>query len=450
MKRTLAMLAAIMLPFVAMSASYTNSFVRNGVTYVQRGGLTVKDYVVTNITSSGSSNMTTNDVCNIVTNEISEGWSEWHYKWYNLDTGVYFPTNFAQITWNGSAWEEPSDFPQGMWPPLDGDITDANVSFFEFEDGSDNGINATRQPITRNALGLSRLIDLPPLTNDVPSMISSAAQAAISTNNPAFVAAVTNCPVVIAAADGTTIGEFGEYGTLGALLAALAAAITWLKANKADASSLPYALVDVTPTAGAPFVLAECFPIKYMDGGSTVTISATDAGDLDVDESETPGMAYEVSHNGTTLFGVSSNGFLYVLLDMSVTFGDPATTPSEGETQVFGFTPTAQLTDRSINAVSLTADASLVFPAQTADKARDFVVRLTLTETNDVVPSVTFPADVAYETEGGEWPDLTEAGTYIVRLTEVPKASESETARFFLQCSSAVADATPPSAGGGV
>ena len=75
-------------------------------------------------------------------------------------------------------------------------------------------------------------------------------------------------------------------------------------------------------------------------------------------------------------------------------------------------------------------------------------VRLTLTETNDVVPSVTFPADVAYETDGGEWPDLTEAGTYIVRLTEVPTASESETARFFLQCSSAVADATPPSAGG--
>ena len=123
----------------------------------------------------------------------------------------------------------------------------------------------------------------------------------------------------------------------------------------------------------------------------------------------------------------------YALVDVTVTNG------------------TATLTDRAINAVSLSAAATLAFPAvQTTGKARDFVVRLTLVETNNVVPSVTFPADVEYETEGGEWPDLTEAGTYIVRLTEVPTASESETARFFLQCSSAVADATPPSAGGDV
>ena len=70
MKRLLAILAAIILPFAAFSASYTNSFVRNGVTYVQRGGLTIRDYVITNIDENAiGSSMTTNDVKNIVTNE---------------------------------------------------------------------------------------------------------------------------------------------------------------------------------------------------------------------------------------------------------------------------------------------------------------------------------------------------------------------------------------------
>jgi hypothetical protein len=72
----------------------------------------------------------------------------------------------------------------------------------------------------------------------------------ISTNNAAFVAAVTNCPVVIAAADGITLGDFGEYGTLGSLLAALAAAITWLKTNKANKTDLPYPFAEPTLSNG--------------------------------------------------------------------------------------------------------------------------------------------------------------------------------------------------------
>lgn len=226
-------------------------------------------------------------------------------------------------------------------------------------------------------------------------------------------------------------------------------------ASKADASSLPYALVTVTPTAGAPFVLAECFPIKYEDADTSVahTVQLTDISHITLTFDETSGK-YEVFDSGFSdvypVFLLNADGTYYSEgRDVGdVTFGasdDPAVA---GTTQVLGFTPTYALTDRAINAVSLSAAATLVFPAQTAGKARDFVVRLTLTETNNAVPSVTFPADVAYETEGGEWPDLTEAGTYIVRLTEVPTVGVSETARFFLQCSSAVADATPPSAGG--
>lgn len=57
----------------------------------------------------------------------------------------------------------------------------------------------------------------------------------VSTNNPAFVAAVTNCPVAIAASDAEALTEWGIYGgggTIGALLAALAAAVAALKRGK--------------------------------------------------------------------------------------------------------------------------------------------------------------------------------------------------------------------------
>ena len=233
--------------------------------------------------------------------------------------------------------------------------------------------------------------------------------------------------------DNAQLANGAGYATTAAMNAALAL--------KADAASLPYALADVTPTAGAPFVLAACFPIKYTDGGSTVTIAATDAGDLDVDESETPGVAYEVSHNGTTLFGVSSNGFLYVLLDMSVTFGDPATTPSEGETQVLGFTPTAQLTDRAINAVSLSADATgitLVFPAAQTGKVRDFLVRLTIPAGD--APQIAYPEGVTFENADGSFPEIntdeSAAASTLLMFTETAPAitgDNSTPARFLVK-----------------
>lgn len=77
---------------------------------------------------------------------------------------------------------------------------------------------------------------LPPLTN---GLISASY---IATNNPAFVEAVTNCPVVVAGGSGEdgdddSPFDFAKYGTIGALLAAVAAAATWLKSNKMDSTS---------------------------------------------------------------------------------------------------------------------------------------------------------------------------------------------------------------------
>lgn len=508
------------LDFGTQDGSATWSFARTNI--VTRSW-TPADRVLYESSGGGTSGLSTNDVCNIVTNEVAVGVGDWrispYYGGYWKVLDQWMPSVGTWQIWFTNV---------STSAVTDGIVVtgDENASALNVEVEGD-AVPIVRDAEIRNAIGLARLVDLPPLTNGLPAQISSAVNsamggylpmtngtgsvvwdasdrlivnlgtltvgpgeiyasagtislegtsdgftynsspvatadtlstiaqaatnytdettiAAINTNNPAFVAAVTNCPVVIAAADGTTLGEFGEYGTLGALLAALAAAITWLKTNKADASSLPYALVTVAPTPGAPFVLADCFPIKYTDGGSTVEITADDAniGILDNGES-----GYTIEYNAETIFFCSAEGIYTDSAVDGLTFGANEDTP-DSSTQVLGFTQTATLTDRAINAVSLSADATMTFPAQTAGKARDFVVRLTLTETDNVVPSVTFPADVAYETEGGEWPDLTEAGTYIVRLTEVPKASESETARFFLQCSSAVADATPPSAGG--
>lgn len=220
-----------------------------------------------------------------------------------------------------------------------------------------------------------------------------------------------------------------------------ALAFNLLDQGKADTTSLPYALVNAT-VQNVLYVPAYAFPIYVPRSGETIA----DNSGVKIIPDGTDGYVLATNQGLIPLALYDLDGTLSSVLE-EATYGKDTASETSAPPNLDSI-PTVFLTDRASNAVSLTADATLAFPAQTAGKARDFVVRLTLTETNNVVPSVTFPADVAYETEGGEWPDLTEAGTYIVRLTEVPKASVSETARFFLQCSSAVADATPPSAGG--
>lgn len=100
-------------------------------------------------------------------------------------------------------------------------------------------------------------------------------KAYIATNNPAFVAAVTNCPVAIAAGDAEALTQWGIYGgggTIGALLAALAAAVAALKKKKMPLYPVggtgnpvnatyesrvltisPFSMAAYTPTANAAF-----------------------------------------------------------------------------------------------------------------------------------------------------------------------------------------------------
>ena len=346
-----------------------------------------------------ASGITTNDVCAIVTNEVATGWSKWAWT-------------------DGGDWGTPYyDDGVGEWlcDSMNGavegttDINATSITYFLWDAELEQDLHhtATRTRLTRNALGLARLVDLPQLTNDVPYMISSAAQAAISTNNPAFITAVTNCPVVIATMDGTTLGEFGEYGTLGALLAALAAAITWLKTNKADASSLPYALVTVTPTAGTPFVLAACFPITYTDNGSTVTITAADAGDLSVDWDEGDD-CYYVSYSTSRIFVAFRNGEFSSSIANGLEFND--TDPEAMSwSQALGFTPTYTLADRTTNRVTLASPLpengiALAFPAPVDGKVRDFLLRLEIPAGD--APQIAYPEGVTFENADGEFPEI--------------------------------------------
>ena len=239
--------------------------------------------------------------------------------------------------------------------------------------------------------------------------------------------------------DNAQLTNGAGYATTAEMAAALA--------PKADASSLPYALVSITPTPGAPFVLAACFPIVYTpEGGSAVTIAATDAsrvgvianydGDTFIDYS-----VRDATENKTICYCNASG--LYANASGTVTFN--GTEPMTFTTPVLGgLTPTYALSDRAINVVSLSAAATLTMPAvSVAGRARDLVVRLAVGAADIGITWGTADAGgvaVDYETEDGNFPDLSEAGTYLVRLTETAAfaagtgGAADVPAKFLIQC----------------
>lgn len=81
-------------------------------------------------------------------------------------------------------------------------------------------------------------------------VVSNALVASISTNNPAFVNAVTNCPVSLPLDSDQSLAGWGTYSTLGALLAALMAGVFNLNRDKADKTELPYQIVAASPESG--------------------------------------------------------------------------------------------------------------------------------------------------------------------------------------------------------
>lgn len=126
---------------------------------------------------------TTNDVCNIVTNEVLEGWdTSWTYtpKSISYEGRTLYPAPLGPY-WGGGIWtllvddDDENPFILQADPEVYGE--DASMIVFS---GIPGTLTATRTPITRNALGLARLVDLPPLTNGLPEEIAAAESKAYS------------------------------------------------------------------------------------------------------------------------------------------------------------------------------------------------------------------------------------------------------------------------------
>jgi hypothetical protein len=92
-----------------------------------------------------------------------------------------------------------------------------------------------------------------------------------------------------------------------------------------------------------------------------------------------------------------------------ITFGANDTPPTQGETQVLGFTPTYALADRTMNQVVVASPLpengiALAFPEATAGKVRDFLVRLEIPAVD--APQIAYPEGVTFENADGSFPEI--------------------------------------------
>ncbi len=127
------------------------------------------------------------------------------------------------------------------------------------------------------------------VTNIARTVVSATAADVISHTNSLFVAAVTNCPVVIATATSADfdLGDYGTYGTVAAALAALAAALATLKRGKADKGELRYAKKTLRNADMVVSLSASLYPILATNGLISLTLYADDVSLRVVRDGET-------------------------------------------------------------------------------------------------------------------------------------------------------------------
>ena len=118
-----------------------------------------------------ASGLTTNDVCGIVTNEVTVGVGDWRISpYYGGDwrvLGQWMPSVGTWQIWFTNVYT--SAVTDGIVVKGDENASALNV---EVEGGA---VPIVRDAEIRNALGLSRLVDLPPLTNGLATAASVAA-----------------------------------------------------------------------------------------------------------------------------------------------------------------------------------------------------------------------------------------------------------------------------------
>ena len=280
----------------------------------------VTNRIASAIAALPPSGVTTNDVCNIVTNEVEVGWGEWILAIPDELTGEgleYWRQTVHDATISGHVSIRGNQIWIGEMNATSEQDVSQDGTELRFNGAGWGGLStylglyegdviATRTRITLNALGLARLVDLPPLTNGLATASITngfITDAYIATNNPAFVSAVTNCPVSIAASDAEALAEWGIYGgggTIGALLAALAAAVAALKKKKMPLYPVggtgnpvnatyesgvltvsPFAMASYTPTASAAFSVAMgALPSDMESGNARDAVLVIDCSSL--------------------------------------------------------------------------------------------------------------------------------------------------------------------------
>ena len=137
--------------------------------------------------------MTTNAVCDIVTNEVAVDYSPWTILRDGAGVSVAQP-QYTNNVWRVESSTIPGEFPDPVG--IDGTKNDVSLTWLGVNDDDWEETHtyvATRNPTTtRNALGLARLVDLPPLTNGIPALIDSAIADADTTYTRFAISAPTN------------------------------------------------------------------------------------------------------------------------------------------------------------------------------------------------------------------------------------------------------------------
>lgn len=246
------------------------------------------------------------------------------------------------------------------------------------------------------------------------------ANAKISTNNSAFVAAVLAAPLAGASAsDIEEIAEYGGYGTVGAALLALIAGLAALKrrvtsaetalAQKADADALPYAMV----TPGKWEFSADGFSdVQKLD------FVWYDHGDEDY--------RWDLFYDG-------KNTYVSYSVDPT-TMEITGTLPTEVDSNQTAFTATrpslpGHLCARANNLIdATTGNVTLTLPQFEAGKVRDLLVACTIgLDGNDEPWSVIFQGgdgeEISFKAEGDDAASATfpvpgAAGDWWYSLTE--------------------------------
>ena len=175
--------------------------------------------------------MTTNDVCNIVTNGVDSGFTAWKVMrddvdvtgqgvgpyWHDGEDGYPMGKGYE----GGLVMEDVTQTDADNYIYAESD-TETSLSWIGWSDLGDYGYErhtytASRDRITRNALGLARLVDLPPLTNglataaslaSLSSQLSQASQDATNYTDSAIAATDTSYPRVIGI---TNINQTVQY-----------------------------------------------------------------------------------------------------------------------------------------------------------------------------------------------------------------------------------------------